>query len=34
MGADLDMNLGPIEDWEAIYETMADTFADFLARNL
>ena len=34
MGADLDMDLGPIEDWEAIYETMADTFADFLARNL
>lgn len=34
MGADLDMDLGPIEDWEAIYETMADTFADFLQRNL
>ncbi len=34
MGADLDMDLGPIEDWEATYETMADTFAVFLARNL
>jgi hypothetical protein len=31
---DLDMNLGPIEDWEAIYETMADVFADFLQRKL
>ena len=34
MGEDLDVDLGPIEDWNAIYGEMADTFTEFLSRNL
>jgi pimeloyl-ACP methyl ester carboxylesterase len=34
MKEDLDVDLGPIEDWNAVFDEMADTFTDFLGRNL
>mgnify|MGYP001210144815 CR=1 FL=1 len=34
MKEDLDVDLGPIEDWTGIYDEMADTFTKFLSRIL